>query len=269
MTTMHRQNNSFQALVQTLYAALDMDRRIIGVKLFHSKSGYQSVNAKELLRPINYCQMTAAASRGNAIKSTRSKINCASGIRVLGFDHTDTCNATGENWIRLGMYKNPDTSREVRGRIGNIPEQTYGIAVQPAEHYETVPDVIMIVTTPYNIMRLTQGYGYHHGEAKNISMVGNQAICLECTAAPYLNDEINISALCIGTRHQAGWKDTEMAIGIPGSKFADVVDGVLATINIMESDAKKNQIEEKMKKAGIDFLPMRYHYNYYTSRQRL
>ncbi|MGC4018133.1 MAG: DUF169 domain-containing protein [Muricomes sp.] len=240
-----------------------MERSIIGVRLFHTDEDYQNAEARELSRPINYCQMVAAASRGNAIKSKQDHIKCVSGIRVLGFDHTDLKNSAGENWTRLGLYKDAGISKNVRSRISNIPEQTCGILVQPLEKYTGMPDVVLIVTSPYNIMRLTQGYGYHYGEAKQMNMAGNQAVCLECTAAPYVNQDINISSLCIGTRHRAGWKDTEMAVGIPMSKFADIVDGVMQTVNIMESDAKKEQIEKKLIASGIKYEPIRYHYNYY------
>lgn len=263
MKMMDRQSNKCREAADTLYAALEMERRAVGVKLLLTEEAYQKAEAKVMLRPANYCQMVAAASKGNGIKCRQEHIRCTSGIRVLGFDHTDLQNAEGENWMKLGLYKSPAVSRKMRRRIGEIPEKTYGLLVQPAESFEEIPDVILIITNPYNVMRLTQGYAYHYGEAKHIRMAGNQAICLECTAAPYVNDEMNTSTLCIGTRHQAGWKDTEMAIGIPGAKFADTVQGVVLTMNIMESDAKKEQIERKMQAAGIEYPKMKYHYNYY------
>jgi len=263
MKMMHKRNNEFRRLVDKLYGALEMERRIIGIELLRTDAAYQGTEARELTGKINYCQMIAAASRGNAIKSDRHHIKCVSGIRALGFDHTDTVNSQGENWIRLGMYEDQEVSRKLRQRIDFIPEGTCGVLLQPLEDYAEMPDVIMIVTTPYNIMRITQGYAYRHGQPEHLNIAGNQAICLECTAAPYTADEMNVSTLCIGTRHQAGWKDTEMAVGIPRSKFADTVEGVMATINIMESDAKKEQIEKRMKAAGIEMPEIRYHYNYY------
>ena len=53
--------------------------------------------------------------------------------------------------------------------------------------------------------------------------------------------------LCIGTRHRAGWKDDEMAIGIPIEQFEDVVLGLINTLNLMENDANKKNIEDKLK----------------------
>ena len=105
-----------------------------------------------------------------------------------------------------------------------------------------LPTVIIpaiIATTPYNSMRIIQGYAYSYGMPKAINMIGNQALCLECTARPYTIKDMNVSMLCIGTRHRAGWKDDEMAIGIPIEQFEDVVSGLINTLNLMENDANK------------------------------
>lgn len=263
MKKMPRQNKDCKYLSDMLHALLEMERSLVGVKLIRDKGEYDGIKIKELKVPIHYCQMAASASRGHRVKATKEQFHCSSGVRVLGFDHRDDKNSNGENWVNLGLYGEKEVSQAVRKRIDFIPEGTYGILLQPLEEYVEIPDIVLIVTTPYNIMRLTQGYGYYYGEAKQISMVGNQAICLECTAAPYVNQDINISSLCIGTRHRAGWKDTEMAMGIPGSKFADVVDGVMATLNIMESDEKKKRIEKALEEAGILHEKIEYRHNYY------
>ena len=111
-------------------------------------------------------------------------------------------------------------------------------------------------------MRIIQGYAYHHGMPASINMIGNQAVCLECTARPYVTRDINISLLCIGTRHRAGWGNDEMAVGVPQEQFADVVDGIVQTINQMESDANKEMIKKKFRDKNIP-ISIRFHYNYY------
>lgn len=262
MKMTNKQNNECKQLAAKLNAALDMERSIVGIRLIRDQREYEESNAKEFNSPVNYCQMVAAASRGNAIKSDRQHIKCTGGVRALGFDHSDPKNSEGENWVKLGLYENAEISKSVRQRLSFIPEGTVGIVVQPLELFEEMPDVVLLASNPYNIMRITQGYAYRHGSANHMNAIGNQAICLECTAAPYQSGEMNVSSMCIGTRHQAGWKDTEMAMGISGDKFADTVEGVLATINSMESDEKKAQIEERMKQAGIE-MEIRYSYNYY------
>ena len=64
----------------------------------------------------------------------------------------------------------------------------------------------MIAANPFNVMRIVQGYAYHYGMLKNVNMIGNQAICLECTARPYVLKDMNVSVLCIGTRHRLAGK---------------------------------------------------------------
>ena len=76
-------------------------------------------------------------------------------------------------------------------------------------------DVVQIISNPYNYMRIVQGYAYYNGEPKSISILGNQAVCHKCTACPYVLKDINISLICIGTRHRAGLRDEDMLVGIP------------------------------------------------------
>lgn len=111
-------------------------------------------------------------------------------------------------------------------------------------------------------MRLIQGYAYSYGMPKSINMIGNQAICLECTARPIGMKDLNTSMLCIGTRHRAGWRDDEMAVGVPGEQFASVVNGLMQTLNQMENDSNKKLIDQKFQKYEIPF-EIRYGYNYY------
>ena len=53
-----------------------------------------------------------------------------------------------------------------------------------------------------------------------------------------------------------------MAVGIPGEQFADVVTGLMQTLNQMENDENKKKIDAKLKEKKIPF-EIRYGYNYY------
>lgn len=248
--------------IDKLYCTLDLKRSAVGVKLLKSKDDYAKENATSLTRPINYCQMVAAASKGNCIKAQKKDFKCQSGVRVLGIDPVDCRNGQGENWTRLGLYKSAEISKKVRNDLTYLQEACYGVLVSPIEKLEKVPDVVIVIANAYNIMRILQGYGYSYGMPKAINMIGNQAMCLECTARPIGVKDINTSMLCIGTRHRAGWKDDEMAVGIPKEQFTGVVEGLMATLNQMENDSNKRVIEEKLKDKNIPFT-IRYGYNYY------
>jgi len=240
--------------VSKLYASLNLTRKAVGVKLIETEAEFQRMEAVFPQKPIRYCQMVKGASAGHSIKANASSFSCLSGPRVLGINHADEKNAHGENWARLGLYSSRELSAQVRAGLSYSQQPMYGVLVQPLEKYEEAPDVAVIVANPYNIMRITQGYAYSYGMPGNINMLGNQAVCLECSARPYVTQDMNISL--------AGWGKDEMAAGIPASRFSKVVDGIFQTINIMEDDESKKRIAKNFAECGIPF-DMKYQYNYY------
>ena len=248
--------------VNKLSCALELKRKAVGVRLLRTEEAYEKAEGLTLLKPINYCQMVAAATRGNCIKARKEDFKCTSGVRVLGIDPVDLRNSQGENWTRLGLYQDAAVSKEVRSGLTYLTDPCYGVELAPVEKMKDIPDVVILVVNPYNAMRLIQGYAYSYGMPRSINMIGNQALCLECTARPIGARDMNTSMLCIGTRHRAGWKDDEMALGIPGEQFVSVVNGLMATLNQMENDANKKVIEQKFQENKISF-DIRYGYNYY------
>lgn len=246
-----------------LNCALDLNRKVVGIKFLYTKEEFDSYRATAIEGKINYCVMVKSATLGHSIKATGANLACAGGARALGFEPIDTVNNNGENWLRLGLYKDAETAKGVREKIVYCTEKPYGILIQPLESFEDNPHVILIVTNSYNAMRIVQGYSYEYGVNINTSMVGNQAICSECTSRPYMLKEMNVSLLCIGTRHRAGWRDEEMSLGIPIEQFSTIVKGVFNTINIMDNNEKKKIIEDKLKAKGIEDLKIEYNSNYY------
>ncbi|MBO5460448.1 MAG: DUF169 domain-containing protein [Ruminococcus sp.] len=255
-------NEQWMDSVNKLYCALELERSAVGVKLLRTEEEYKNAEAISLKKPINYCQMVAAATKGNCIKAKKGDFKCKSGERVLGIDPADLKNSHGENWARLGLYQDAEVAGTVRKELVYLTAPCYGVVLAPIEKMKDLPDVVILVVNPYNSMRLIQGYAYSYGMPKSINMIGNQAICLECTARPIGVNDMNISMLCIGTRHRAGWKDDEMALGVPGEQFVNVVNGIMSTLNQMENDSNKKIIEQKFQKKKIPF-EIRYGYNYY------
>lgn len=254
--------NKWNECVKKLYAALELNYKPVGIKLIKDKNGFDRATGIELKVPIQFCQMVRSAAKGNIIKAQAKDFSCKSGSRALGIEQSDPLNERGENWARLGLYHSGDLSRNIRENLSYSKIEQYGVQVGAIEYFDSCPDVIQIISNPYNCMRIMQGYAHFFGEPKSISILGNQAVCHECTARPYVLKDINVSLMCIGTRHRAGWKDEDMSVGIPKEQFEKVVEGIWNTVNIMESNKKKEIIEEKARKSGLE-INIRYNYNYY------
>lgn len=253
------------------YAVLNPKWRIVGTAFIKTKEEYDAVSAQTLSKPICYCQMVRAAANGHRIKACDDSFKCRSGARVFGINPEDLDNSQGENWCRLGLYKDQQISKEVRAGLSYSKESQYGILIGPVEDFPELgikPDVLIIIGTPYLAMRVVQGYSYQYGMAKNIAMIGNQAFCLECTARPYVAQDMNVSLLCIGTRHRTHWSDSEMAVGIPYGQFHDVAEGILQTVNIMEDNERKMRIQRDLAQAQIQY-DIQFDYNYYKGIKTL
>jgi uncharacterized protein (DUF169 family) len=179
--------------------------------------------------------MVRLATQGNTVKASGDNLACLAGARALGLREIDEYHRSGQNGKKPGLYHDLATAKQARDGMSYCDHQAFGILVKPLEEYDSEPDVVIIVSNPYNIMRIVQGYSYYSGIQSAFKMTGNQAICSESTAYPYLSNDINVSLLCIGTRHKAGWNDHELAVGFPISLFHKIVDGITFNMLLREN----------------------------------
>lgn len=248
-----------------LNSLLELDRKVVGIKFLFDKEEYENFNANTTNRIMPYCTMVRNASLGEGIKVNIHNIACASAARALGLIEVNNDVISGRTHSKMGVYKDLCVSRSVAKNMVYCKHKVYGVAIKPLEDYEENPDVVIIITHPFNTMRIIQGNAYHNGQAKQIKVAGMQAICQECTSYPYEINDINISMMCSGTRHVAQWDKSEMGIGIPYNKFSTIIDGIKNTVNPMERNNEKKKIEQKLKENNLKSLvEIQYGKNYYT-----
>lgn len=255
---------SLRQAIINLNCALELESKIVAIKFLFTEEDFNQADAKHITSKMNYCVMVKLATMGRSLKAKGDDLACEAGARALGLKPIDDYNKSGQSGKKLGLYNDMTTSKSARDAMSYCDHKAYGIMVKPLEEYEDDPDVIIIVTSPYNAMRIIQGYSYFNGIHSTFKMSGNQAICSESTAFPYLSNGINTSLLCIGTRHKAGWKDNELSVSFPFNSFFKITEGVMNTINIMDSNAKKEIIEKKLHENAIDNFHIKYNFNYYN-----
>lgn len=252
-----------QNITKKAYALLELDRRIVGVQFIYEKGEFDRIDAIEPVRPMYYCQAVAAASRGNRVKLTKETSGCSGSSRALGFVPPAPGYYTGESGLSLGLYENQQVAKSVALQFAVMGRPLYGIAVMPLECFEEEPDVVLFITNTREAMRIVQGYTCTYGLQQNFCMSGNQAVCVECTTYPYRNQCINLSVFCAGTRYRAGWKESEVAIGVAYSKFAGLVRGIQNTVNAIERNRRKAEIERDLRREGLFDLEIQYGRTYF------
>ena len=256
--------------VNKAYAMLDLNRKIVGVKFVKTAKEFEAIDAIRISRPMSYCVAVKSATGGHSIKFNKATSDCGGSTRSLGLEEPSCDFLNGTEGYKLGLFKDKETAMIIASETTNILEHNYGILVQPIEKYghNMYPDVVLIISHPREMMRVIQGYTYHYGITKNISMSGNQGICVEATAYPLVNNTINVSFLCSGTRFLANWSENEVAIGMPFHMFSKVVDGIYHTINSVEMDDRKQKISEAFSAGNIAELEMEYGKTYYIEYEK-
>lgn len=243
---------------------LELDRKIVGVKFLFNDEEFCQATAMSIEAPMHYCAMVKAATAGNSVKAAAASFGCPGAARALGIMEPEEFFVSGQHYNRLGLYQDLTTAKNARNNMTFCQHKAYGVVVKPLEEFQEAPDIVLIITNPYNAMRILQGYTYIYGIHTAYKLSGNQALCSECTAYPFESNNINISMLCGGTRNKAGWRDDELALGLPFNRFIAVVDGIYKTVNIMEPNRNKSKIEEKLKQHELTDLEIEYDKNYFT-----
>jgi len=250
--------------VERVQCALNLKRRIIGVRFLFDNDEYEQADALPAASKMPYCVMVKRAMRGHSLKADAEAFGCPGAARVLGIDPPGELYASGRHHRRLGLYKDLVVGKNMRRNMVVCGHRTHGVLIKPLEEHSQAPDVVLMVVNPYQAMRLVQGWTYQFGYHTRFQVAGNQAICSECTAYPLEKGAINISMLCAGTRHMAGWGDDEMGMGLPFNRFLDMVDGLYATVNATEPDRKKKHIEDRLNSCNRVDLSIEYGRNYYS-----
>jgi len=248
--------------INKLNAALSMNRMIIGIKFISCKSEFDAYEVQQVKYKLSYCKMIEFASKGKSLKANLDNSGCNGAINALGFKELDNAAISGKSYYSLGMYDSIGTAKKTQKDVSVMKSRIYGVVTRPLEEFTEDPDVIMFIVNSYNAMRIVQGYSFHHAAPENIKFSGNQGICLECTATPYENNDINVSVLCSNTRFLSMWDDNELGIGIPYNMFESLVDGVVKTINPSETDNKKQCVIEKCNNFGCH-IDVKLGENYY------
>lgn len=248
--------------VDLIESYLDLDRKPVGIKFFFDQEGFDNFEVPQRDRKVTYCNSVQLASKGQAMKLTKENQGCPNGAFALNFTDVPAPIASGKGRFNKGIYANEEISKSINDDMKFMKERPFGIAVMPLESYEENPDVVIVVSSSYNVMRMIQGHGHFNGYTNNLRTVGLQAVCQDLTTYPYNTQDINISLLCPGTRLVADWVPNEIGIGIPFAKWYEIVEGVKATINPFERDKNKKAIIERLEQRGLDASGVKLGENY-------
>ncbi len=234
-----------------LYSYLRLEKRVIGVKLYHDKAEFESLEIRQLSTASYYCQMVKMGVNGKLIKAGPDNFACDTSAKLLGIEPFYEEDEGIRGWFDSGLYADYPAAARQHQTVRPVADMTAGIVVGPLTKLPEDPDVVIIVCKPYQAMRLIQAYTYHEGFKKDFKMSGMCGVCFESTALPLTDQEFTVSLLCSGTRYVCKWPEELMMVSFPFAMAERLLDGLVETADPCEPDNLKHEIVHRLRRHGL------------------
>ena len=231
--------------VMKMSCALGLTRKIVGVRFLYSWAEYQDTHCDCYNKRTRFCVMIKHAGDGFHFKCEPENFGCGRSRKALGIEPNDSLTASGQIFYSCGLYSSRAVAKQAQDATLFIDQELYGIEVAPLDELNAA-DVVILFGDSYQMMRIVQGYTYQYGLFHSMSSVGNQGVCSDLCARPFMTNDMNISSLCEGTRRACKWSHNDIGAGLPVNLFDGLVDGVLQTLDLIDSAQEKERIRARL-----------------------
>jgi uncharacterized protein (DUF169 family) len=215
---------------ETLKTLLGLKGSPVALRFAPSKEDIPA-GMEELDKTIRHCSMVnLARTEGKIFYAPSEKHECNGGAWSLGLREITPTLKTGEFYFKLGKFDSAAACKRTIEKVTHLsPGETYATLYAPLEKTPFTPQVILIVTTPRNMLKLAQSSLFRLGGRIYAEFSGIQSVCSDATAQVYLTGRPNFSLGCDGSRRFSGIGDDEMVMGFP----AEMLPEIIATLKII------------------------------------
>jgi uncharacterized protein (DUF169 family) len=206
------------------------------LKLSGSPVAFRFVTKKEEIpegmqkfdKTIRHCSMVALArSEGKVFYATSENHECNGGAWSLGLRAITETLKNGDFHYKLGKFESPAACKRTIDRVAHLETWfTHATLYAPLEKTPFVPQVIIIVASPWAMLKLSQSTMFRLGGRIQAEFAGIQSVCADACAQTYLNGRVNFSLGCDGSRKFSGIADGEMVMGIPAELIPELVESL-------------------------------------------
>ncbi|AKB28550.1 hypothetical protein MSSAC_2195 [Methanosarcina siciliae C2J] len=188
---------------------------------------------KRVKERMKHCQMTDRVRRTKEeFYAVLEDQTCKGGAAAMGLGHMPPKLASGEFYYdKLKHFKTLEASKKTLDRVPMVEaESTVATLYAPLESASFMPDVIVIIGTPEQLMLLTQAALYNEGGRIEAEFAGKQSLCSDAVAEPYLTGKMGITVGCTGSRAYTEIQESELTVGIPAKILKNLVEGLRAIV---------------------------------------
>lgn len=230
----------YASLAKTLETYLGLQGSPVAFRFAHTKEEIPE-GMEEAPETLRHCKMVSTARHeGKAFYAPVEKHLCNGGAWALGLKPLTESLQTGDFYYKLGKFASRAACRRTIDRIPHLREnETYATMYAPLASAPFDPEIVLIVATPLQMLKLAQAVLHDQGGRVEANFAGIQSVCADVTAQTFLSGRPNFSLGCDGSRKFSGIEPQEMVMGIPAELLPSIVDGIACVTEAPGSVMKK------------------------------
>lgn len=217
--------NGYEVFSKEIKDALNLKKSPVAIKFILREEDLIE-GIPKIEKPVRHCEMVQKAAQGDVFYATAEDQACKGGAAALGIDEAPAKLKTGEFYYSLGRFSSLGSAKRTIDAIPKIDLDVYAIVYSPLEKAVFDPDVIVIIGTPAQAMKISQALVYTLGGRVEADFAGIQSICADAVAGPFMRKTPNITLACSGSRQYADIKDEEVIVGLNGENIGCVVNAL-------------------------------------------
>jgi uncharacterized protein (DUF169 family) len=217
-------NNYGQEIVE----CLKLKTSPVAVKLI-PKGEKVPEGIKKVDEAMRHCQLVDRVRRtGEEFYTLGEDQMCKGGAGAMGLGALPPKVASGEFYYKgLKQFNTQEAARRTIEMVPTLtPNSTEAVLYAPLEKTTFMPDVVVVICNPKQIMLLTQAYMYKTGGRLETSFAGKQSLCSDAVVQVYKEGKIEVTVGCSGSRAYTEITEDEMIMGIPVELLPDVIAGL-------------------------------------------
>jgi len=226
-------NEEIQKLGKELIDTLHLKTSPVAVHLVKTDENLPT-DVPRIGENTRHCQMVDNVRRkGSQFYAILDDHMYKGGAAVMGLTEMGEKLKTGEVYYHLNHFGSLDAAKNTMEKVPRVAGNSVkAVVYSPLEKTTFKPDVVLIITTPKQVMELSQALLHKDGGRVNASFAGKQSVCADGVAYPYLSGEAGVTIGCSGSRKYTEIKEDEMIMSIP----VDMLPGLVASAKSMFSN---------------------------------
>jgi uncharacterized protein (DUF169 family) len=217
---------SYEKISKELDELLNLKGSPVAVKLVKNPEEIPE-NYEKMGEKKRHCEFVQDARLKNITGYATSEEHlCKGGAGVMGLEDLPEMVASGGMYYKLGNFKTPEGAKETVEAIPKAEEKYYASIYAPLESATFEPDVVVLIITPKQALRISQAYLNAKGGRISSDYSGIQSLCADAVAAVKERGIPNMTLGCNGSRKFAEIADEEVIIGVPPKNLADMVEAL-------------------------------------------